>query len=141
MMQQLLTTSRQLTLGAYKHETECMYSHIKHKNTRRKCVYRSSFCSISLNHCHRAYVFCASCVCSQRAGAEDQGENGSSEEENQPGDHRAERQTKSQQRKHQPPEGRDPEAGGGRRPQGALRNGQTHPMRMRSFSRTPSLFF
>lgn len=23
MMQQLLTTSRQLTLGAYKHETEC----------------------------------------------------------------------------------------------------------------------
>lgn len=27
MMQQLLTTSRQLTLGAYKHETECTYSH------------------------------------------------------------------------------------------------------------------
>ena len=26
MMQQLLTTSRQLTLGAYKHETECEYS-------------------------------------------------------------------------------------------------------------------
>lgn len=25
MMQQLLTTSRQLTLGAYKHETECEY--------------------------------------------------------------------------------------------------------------------
>lgn len=30
MMQQLLTTSRQLTLGAYKHETECMYSYIQH---------------------------------------------------------------------------------------------------------------
>lgn len=27
MMQQLLTTSRQLTLGAYKHETECKYQH------------------------------------------------------------------------------------------------------------------
>lgn len=26
MMQQLLTTSRQLTLGAYKHETECTYT-------------------------------------------------------------------------------------------------------------------
>ncbi|XP_040886103.1 YEATS domain-containing protein 4 isoform X1 [Toxotes jaculatrix] len=36
MMQQLLTTSRQLTLGAYKHETECMYTHIEHGNTRHK---------------------------------------------------------------------------------------------------------
>lgn len=76
--------------------------------------------SIRILLSRRAHV----CVRSRRAGAEDQGENGSGEEENQPGDHRAERQTKSQQREHQPPEGRDQETGGGRRPQGALRNGQ-----------------
>lgn len=52
-------------------------------------------------------------VHSWRAGAEDQGETGSSKEENQPRDHRAERQTKGQQRKHQPPEGRDQKTRGG----------------------------
>lgn len=58
------------------------------------------------------------------AGAEDQGENGSSKEEDQPRDHRAERQAESQQREHQPPQGRDQKTGGGWRPQGALRTGK-----------------
>lgn len=131
MMQQLLTTSRQLTLGAYKHETECMYTQ-KHKTNMfiYRLVYLHFDFNLSVLHKGKVTVillmYVYLCVCSQWAGAEDEGENGSSKEENEPGDHRAERQAKSQQRKHQPPEVRDQEAGGGRRPQGALRNGQKH---------------
>lgn len=40
MMQQLLTTSRQLTLGAYKHETECKLTH----SVKAQCATISFLC-------------------------------------------------------------------------------------------------
>lgn len=46
MMQQLLTTSRQLTLGAYKHETECMYSYIQHGFKKQNIKAFTSFESL-----------------------------------------------------------------------------------------------
>lgn len=42
MMQQLLTTSRQLTLGAYKHETECKITH----SMRAQCTVLAVFNNI-----------------------------------------------------------------------------------------------
>lgn len=76
-------------------------------------------------HCTCAHLYTCLFVCSQWAGAEDQGENGSSQEKNESGDHRAQRQAESQQRNYQPPEVRDQETRGGWRPQGPLRNGLT----------------
>lgn len=95
MMQQLLTTSRQLTLGAYKHETECMYSYIQHcfKKTKQKGIHKFWV----------TFVFMSVRFSSRWTGAEDQGETGSGKEENKPRDRGAERQTQSQQREHQPP--------------------------------------
>lgn len=51
MMQQLLTTSRQLTLGAYKHETECMYSYIQHCFKKQNKKAFTSFESLCLHVC------------------------------------------------------------------------------------------
>lgn len=62
---------------------------------------------------------------SRRAGPEDQGENGGGQEENQSGDHRAERQVEGEQGEHQLPQDGDQETGGRRRPQGALTDGHT----------------
>lgn len=63
MMQQLLTTSRQLTLGAYKHETECMWTHNK------QIILKSSIHMILVTVIVLMYIPVG--VFSQRAGAED----------------------------------------------------------------------
>lgn len=86
MMQQLLTTSRQLTLGAYKHETECMFTQNKHRTIRHKyALYISTNMGVGchfnilshgkqctseqhsqhFSHCHCVHV--PTCLCLQSA--------------------------------------------------------------------------
>ncbi len=105
MMQQLLNTTRQLTLGPYKHETECECFPYLH-STWDESYSRS-------NHANESF----SC----RAGVTNTRKGGSGEEEDEPGDRRAEGATESLQRKHQRPEGRDTQTGGGRPDEGSLR--------------------
>ncbi len=104
-MQQLLNTTRQLTLGPYKHETECECFPYLHSTWDES--YSSS------NHANESF----SC----RAGVTNTRKGGSGEEEDEPGDRRAEGATESLQRKHQRPEGRDTQTGGGRPDEGSLR--------------------
>lgn len=120
MMQQLLNTTRQLTLGAYKHETECECLTYLHSSyyVKKLWLRQHKYWSYSRSN-HVNHTF--SC----RAGVTHTRKSGSGEEEDKPGDRRAEGATESLQRKHQFPEGRDTQTGGGGPDEGSLRTSAT----------------